>query len=120
MLATGGTDSDLNLWHDCTLEDKEEDFLKKASAVFYYTFSIVLCLQDHCLCLISWANDSEYIIFPKCDNTENIIFSPCKWLSPLNTSSEWFSIGMLAYIVCCMCIFLCVDGITTCCTCFLL
>ena len=45
MLATGGTDSDLNLWHDCTIEDKQEDFLKKASAVFYYTFSIEPCMR---------------------------------------------------------------------------
>lgn len=31
MLATGGTDAVLNLWHDCTMEDKQEDFRKKAS-----------------------------------------------------------------------------------------
>jgi hypothetical protein len=49
MLATGGTDSDLNLWYDCTMEDKEEDFLKKASPVLYCTFSIKLCMRDHCV-----------------------------------------------------------------------
>jgi len=41
MVATGGTDSVLNLWHDCTMEDKQEDFRKKASESFCYTFSII-------------------------------------------------------------------------------
>ena len=41
MLATGGTDAILNLWHDCTMEDKQEDFRKKASETLHYsTFSI--------------------------------------------------------------------------------
>lgn len=66
MLATGGTDSDLNLWHDCTMEDKQEDFLKKASAIFYYTFRIKkLCMRDACLCIISLANNTEYIFFSR-------------------------------------------------------
>ncbi|KAG8082923.1 hypothetical protein GUJ93_ZPchr0014g47417 [Zizania palustris] len=30
MLVTGGTDAILNLWHDCTMEDKQEDFRKMA------------------------------------------------------------------------------------------
>lgn len=42
MLATGGTDAVLNLWHDCTMEDKQEGFRKKVSDVFYYTFNAVL------------------------------------------------------------------------------
>ena len=47
MVATGGTDSVLNLWHDCTMEDKQEDFRKKASESFCYTFSIIYnCKQD--------------------------------------------------------------------------
>jgi len=33
MLATGGTDAILNLWHDCTMEDKQEDFRKKEEEV---------------------------------------------------------------------------------------
>ncbi|CAD6262511.1 unnamed protein product [Miscanthus lutarioriparius] len=31
MVATGGADAVVNLWHDCTMEDKQEDFLKKAT-----------------------------------------------------------------------------------------
>jgi len=44
MLATGGTDSILNLWHDCTMEDKQEDFRKKASE----TFSYRMATKMHC------------------------------------------------------------------------
>ncbi|TVU15947.1 hypothetical protein EJB05_39491 [Eragrostis curvula] len=42
MLATGGTDSVLNLWHDCTMEDKQEDFRKKASIYNTNTYSRLL------------------------------------------------------------------------------
>lgn len=34
MLATGGTDAVVNLWHDCTAEDKQEAFRKEVSAYF--------------------------------------------------------------------------------------
>lgn len=34
MLATGGTDAVVNLWHDCTAEDKQEAFRKEVSADF--------------------------------------------------------------------------------------
>jgi U3 small nucleolar RNA-associated protein 13 len=43
MLATGGTDSVLNLWHDCTMEDKQEDFRKKASETSCHVFGLYLC-----------------------------------------------------------------------------
>jgi hypothetical protein len=43
MLATGGTDSVLTLWHDCTMEDKQEDFRKKASETFCHVFGLYLC-----------------------------------------------------------------------------
>lgn len=45
MLATGGTDAVLNLWHDCTMEDKQEDFRKKASGTTCCVFGIYLCQQ---------------------------------------------------------------------------
>lgn len=31
MLATGGTDATINIWHDCTAADKEEAFHKEVS-----------------------------------------------------------------------------------------
>lgn len=50
MLATGGTDSTLNLWHDCTMEDKQEDFRKKARETLHCcTFSIASKMLVFCL-----------------------------------------------------------------------
>jgi hypothetical protein len=42
MVATGGTDAVLNLWHDCTMEDKQEDFRKKASETFCDTLVFII------------------------------------------------------------------------------
>lgn len=50
MLATGGTDAILNLWHDCTMEDKQEDFRKKARETLHYcTFCIASKMLAFCL-----------------------------------------------------------------------
>jgi len=54
MLATGGTDAILNLWHDCTMEDKQEDFRKKASETLRYsTFSIASKMFAFFVCNIA-------------------------------------------------------------------
>jgi hypothetical protein len=36
MLATGGRDAVLNLWYDCTADDKEELFRKEVSCLTCY------------------------------------------------------------------------------------
>lgn len=37
MLATGGRDAVVNLWHDCTAADKEEAFRKEVSLFAFLT-----------------------------------------------------------------------------------
>jgi hypothetical protein len=65
MVATGGTDAVLNLWHDCTMEDKQEDFRKKASETCYcYTLSIYNCKQDACF----WKKNYEISDVRSCIN----------------------------------------------------
>ena len=36
MLATGGSDVVINLWYDCTSDDKEEAFRKEVSCLTCY------------------------------------------------------------------------------------
>lgn len=38
MLATGGRDAVVNLWHDCTAADKEEAFRKEVSYVCFSNY----------------------------------------------------------------------------------
>lgn len=42
MLATGGGDAVVNLWHDSTVEDKEEAFRKEVS---HFTFNALFFRQ---------------------------------------------------------------------------
>lgn len=67
MLATGGTDSTLNLWHDCTMEDKQDDFRKKARETLHYcTFSIANRMLAFCLTLLEEKQTVNYMILSPC------------------------------------------------------
>lgn len=63
MLATGGTDSILNLWHDCTMEDKQEDFRKKASETLHYS---IFSVASKMLAFCSGRKTVKYLILGPC------------------------------------------------------
>ncbi|RLM74595.1 transducin beta-like protein 3 [Panicum miliaceum] len=62
MLATGGTDASLNLWHDCTMEDKQEDFRKKASETLRHSIFSIASKMLAFLCNIIAKKTEEEIL----------------------------------------------------------
>jgi hypothetical protein len=49
MLATGGTDALVNLWFDCTAEEKEEAFRKEVTQNFASFFFSQFLFSQTCI-----------------------------------------------------------------------